>query len=663
MKGALNQPQQGLDAANRYLAAAPDDPAAYILTARLDLLANNPSDAVATLNSAVAGGHVTAETLEVLGQAEAALGQPAQAVQDLQQAAKLAPHDPGVMARLASMRLGAGDAAAAAQDFQHLVDMLPVAAAPGNEAGAGAAAKLQVSTQGPAPPALPGATLTPQQAETALIGASLQAGDFARAQAALDRLRAQGAAAGLVDAMDGLIKLARLDFPGAQAAFEAAEKNTPHATGIRLDLARTLALQGKQDAARTVLEQAVAQDPTSNPALAALVATDLQQNRPDAAVTALEAAHKANPQSVLVTAALADLYIRTKQPQKALDLLGPALTGAEAEVSGAVGSSPAATIQLMSGKVRAQLALGQRAAAIDTARQMLALQPANPNLRRDLAGLLEADGRFDQARSVLHDGLVSTPGNAALLAADVGLATRQGGVSAGLARADELMRDPANLPTAQIVKGDLYVSQKRYAEAAQAYRAGLTDQSAAGLVVRAALAAQEAGESAQATQWLRDWLAKHPDAVEAEAVLASFDLQANRLDDAKTHMQAVLAKRPNDPAILNNLAWVLEQQGDRAQALALAQKSWNISPLPQTADTLGWLMLGSNQSGPALNLLRVAASGLPNDPSVQYHYAVALKDAGQPQQAKPILTALAQRAQPFAEQQQARQLLQTLGAP
>jgi tetratricopeptide (TPR) repeat protein len=658
VKGALNQPEQALDAASSYLASAPTDPAGYLLMAKLDLAGHHPADAELVLNRAIAAGYADAEAMGLLGQAEAALGRPAQAVQDMQQAANLAPNDPALVARLASMRLGTGDTDAAVRDYERLVDMLatkPDAAPP----------TQVVSTSADAPQALPlpGATPTREQAEAALIAAALQAGDFGKAQAALERLRKQGAPPATIEALDGLIKLTQLDFPGAQAAFEAAIKDAPQAIGLKVELARILSLQGKANEARQLLAQAVAQNPSSAPALGALVAADLSQNHPDDALAAMESGHRALPDNVALTAGLADLYVRTHQAQKALDLLNPILGKLPLGNPPAPGAPMTPAMQLMAAKLRAQLALGQRPAAIDTARQILALQPTSPGVRRDLAGLLVADGRADDARGVLRDGLAMAPGNPQLLDADVALAFRTGGLAAALARADELMRDPANLPTVKILKADLYAGQKQYAQAAQGYRDALTDESPAGLAVRAAVAERQAGHAEQAADLLRGWIAKHPDAVDALAALGSFDLQDNRLDDAKGHYEAVLAKRPNDPAVLNNLAWILMQQHDLPRAESLARRSWSLNPLPQTADTLGWILLSDAQTAPAAELLRIAAAALPNDPSVQYHYAVALKDAGRPEQSKPILEALAQRTQSFPEQEDARQLLQQLGHP
>ncbi len=631
VKAKLGQPEQAIDAAQSYVGHAPTDPAGYKLLATLELKTKRPTDAAAVLQSAAAAGHADAETFDLLGQAEALSGQPQAALQAMQRAAALAPHDPGILARLASLRLGTGDASSAARDLQHLLDTQPPEAVSGS-LGAQAAAEL--------------------------VEAALQAGHPEQASAALHRLEQAGAPKAQIDLLSGLVKLAKLDFTGARAAFAAVPDDAPQARVARSNLAAALVLQGHEKQAEAVLRAMLARDPADPAALAALQRLLLGAGRKDALPPVLEAAHRAAADNTQVTAALADAYVAAGQPAKALALLDPIKV-----------SSPltASDLAVLAARARAQMAQGMRAQAADTLRQILASQPKNTLLRRQVADVLLAAGDGAGAQAVISDGLAIQPGDPSLLEADVLAASKAGGLQAGLDRAEALARDPANMPTARRLRGDVYLAAGRNVEAQAAYAAVLdTPDAPSGAAVGAARAALGAGKPDQAADILRHWRANHPDDIAASSLLAVLDIGAGKLDEARSTLQAVLAKQPNDAEALNNLALVEQQQGNMQQARDLARRSWLLAATPQAADTLGWILLDGDQAAQhgaqsaALDLLRVAAQALPKDSTVQYHYAVALKDAGEHEAAAAILRRLVPPAAPFTEQTQARKLLGTL---
>ena len=661
VKANLKQPGQAADAAARYLGRAPGDPEAYKLVASLALSAGRDGDAADALDRAVASGHADAETYDLLGQADARLGHGPAALAAMSRAASLAPSNPAILSRLAALRLGAGDPSRAALDLQHLLDMQPAAAAPVPVPVKDAGAAPGVV---PPPPVAPSGALSPSQTASELVVASLQSGQTDRAAAALERLRTMGGDPARIDSLTGLLKMGQLDFAGAQAAFEAAVERDPKAAAAQVNLAGVLALRGEQDQAEALLRRVLARDPGNLGALSALQRLLLGSGRNDAAVAALQAAVAADKTSPVLTAALADLYDHVGQPAAALALLdaAPAQTAA-----GAKDAAPNGGQILLAARVRAQLAAGKRRDAAESLRKLVALRPADLGLRRQLIGVLAADHDTAGAQAAVDAGLAAQPGNPALLADAVSVAAQAGGLQAGLDRANALAQDPANLPAARLLKGDLYMTTKHYAQAASAFAAELHESAASTTAIAAALANQAAGDPDRAAGILRDWLATHPDATDVASALAVLDIGAKRLDAARTNLQLVLSKQPNDPAALNNLAWIDQQQHQPEQARTLAQRSWLLSATPQAADTLGWILLGGEQGPPeagqaatALDLLRQAAASLPADPSVQYHYAVALKDNGETQPAAAILAKLVAQPATFDEQPLARKLLDAM---
>jgi tetratricopeptide (TPR) repeat protein len=243
----------------------------------------------------------------------------------------------------------------------------------------------------------------------------------------------------------------------------------------------------------------------------------------------------------------------------------------------------------------------------------------------------------------------------------VSIDLKAGGVDAALATADALAKEPVNQPAAAALRGNIYYTLKRYEDAAAAYTAAMQANPSPALALNTALTLNVAGHPDQATKLLRDWIASNPDDVASLAALASLDIAARRLDDGQMHLQSVLAKRPNDPTTLNNLAWVYQQKNDN-RARPLAQRAYLLSPQPQTADTLGWILTTEGHAAQALPLLRQALSGLQTEPGVAYHYAVALKDTGARDEAMKLLKALASTPGNFEEKPAATKLLEELSA-
>ena len=112
--------------------------------------------------------------------------------------------------------------------------------------------------------------------------------------------------------------------------------------------------------------------------------------------------------------------------------------------------------------------------------------------------------------------------------------------------------------------------------------------------------------------------------------------------------------------MVNNLAWVAGERG-LPDARALAERAYVLSPNPETADTLGWIMARTGDAAAAVPLLKQAAAqrGTP-DPAAAYRLSYALNATGAKQEALAALEpALAGNAA-FPQRADAVKLLATL---
>ena len=612
-KAALGESAQAADAAEKYAARFPRDPDGLKLLARIDLSAKQPDPVIAALAPAAAAGTADAEVLDLLGRAYALKGETPLAVQVLQHASDLAPRNAEILTHLASSRLQLGDASGAAGTLERSLQMQPSQA----------------------------------DAQQALVVAAIEDGNLDQAQAALDKLRAQVGDTEAVGSLTGTIRLARFDLSGAEQQFRAMVEKFPQSVQAKLNLARALALEDKREDAEGVLEDALKQDPANTVALSALTNLFLQQGQASRAAVAVEAAHQAAPANDAITAALSELYVRAGDPKKALALLDQ------------VGNT--LPPQLLAARAQAQFVAGDQDAARQTWRDLLTLRPQNTEVRRLLVSALVRAKKFDEARSVVQQGLALSPGNPLLLATSIAIAQEQGGAPAALAEADRLRKDGANMPAAALLKGDVLMANHRYADAASAYQAEYKLSPTVALALRAADALQASGASAAAAQQLGDWLKHQPDSPDALRLLASLEMSAGHYTEAEPKLLQVLKQRPNDPVALNNLAWSLQEQG-KPDALAYARRAFLAAPTPDVGDTLGWILAAHGEAADALPLLRQAAKAKPNDPSVQYHLALALIGTGHKDEAAQLLGTLVGRPDSFTDKPKAQALLDQLKA-
>jgi predicted Zn-dependent protease len=311
-------------------------------------------------------------------------------------------------------------------------------------------------------------------------------------------------------------------------------------------------------------------------------------------------------------------------------------------------------------RARLQVALGLQREAQDTYRRILTINPGNTDALGRLVELLVQANNTEAAKQAIRQGLDASPGNLQLLQMYVAVDYRAGGLDAALRTATQLTGEAAQLPAARLLKGGLYMSVKRYADAAAAYQAELATNPSSQLVVASAVALNAADRKADAIRVLKDWIARHPDDVGTLQGLGALELQNNRIDDAERDLNAVLAKRPNDLVALNNLAWIYQQRND-PRARELARRAFLLAPMPQVADTLGWILVSQGDAATGLPLLRQAAGQLQTDPAVLYHLAVALSATGHRDDAITILTALVKAEGEFDDKPAARKLLEALG--
>jgi Flp pilus assembly protein TadD len=113
--------------------------------------------------------------------------------------------------------------------------------------------------------------------------------------------------------------------------------------------------------------------------------------------------------------------------------------------------------------------------------------------------------------------------------------------------------------------------------------------------------------------------------------------------------------------ILNTLAWLYNWKRD-PRARATAEKAMKLAPSSASvADTLGWILEGQGDTADAAKYLAQASASEPADGVIQYHYAVVLSKTGKRAEARAILQKLLVTKAGADTLSSARTLLASLG--
>ena len=611
----LRHLDQAEDAAKRYATRNPDDLAGEKLLGALELELRRPAATIDALSKFEAAGKADAQALDLLGRAYMQVGKTGEALTAFSAAVKLAPANAGLHTNLGQAQLRAGHRSEAITDLEESLNLGPTAPA----------AEMLVITE-------------------------LAAGEWQRAIDAANKLQQAQPDSPIPGNLLGLTKLSQFDLEGARAQFAEIAKKHSDFLPARLNLARVLELQGRADEAEKVLNQVLTEQPANSFALSRLVDMLLRGGKADTAVAAAERAHNAAPAHQGITIGLIDLYIRHDGKDKALAL-------AREEARNADGSNTA----LIAARARAEFAAGQKNEAADSYRRLIDINPSQIAYRRQLAALLFSMDDLDGAQQAIDKAIEADPNNPQLAEDRIAIALKTpSGVAGAVATANQLKATHPNLPTAPALEGDAYMAAKEYEKAAAAYTKAFQQSPSAMLAIRLATAKSVGGNADAGTQVLREWSAAHPDDSAVSAQLATADLAARRFDEAKKELEQVLAKRPQDPIVLNNLAWLYQQSGD-PRARSVAERAYLLAPnLAQTADTLGWILVKEGQPAAALALLKEAGGTPSAAPAIRYHLAVALNEVGQRAEARQLLNELISGPANFDDKPAAQKLLAEL---
>lgn len=453
-------------------------------------------------------------------------------------------------------------------------------------------------------------------------------------------------------------------FDAARTAFERALTIQPDYAPAQLNLARLDLLEDKSDQASDQLTKLI-EEAGSSPSAKAAAALQLARLKADqghyrSSMTLLDQVldNETRPSAMLIPGLI---LIENRLARRELD---QAMATAR-RLSNALPDHP----DVIRALGRVQLAMKSYSSALAQFNRLVELDPDSAQDHFYLAQTYTASRRYDEAEAAFHQVLRLKRGH---LQASTELAR----MLASNQRADDaakllkrLVRRYPLKAAPQELLGDIYLLAGDTARARVAYHKAARLEPNTQRLLKAYQNRRPDIPITNAIQPLRDWAKKHPRDSQIQLFLAGeLEQHQDQMEgdqDAKIMAlyESILKREPGNVIALNNLA--MRSLGkDDAIALAYADVAYAHAPEDGVVlDTYGQALLNNGQAAEAVTILHKAADLLRREGMVRYHYALALKEAGKPTQARDQLRRLLITFRDFPMRDEAKRLLQTLRKP
>ncbi|VAX02625.1 hypothetical protein MNBD_ALPHA03-360, partial [hydrothermal vent metagenome] len=440
--------------------------------------------------------------------------------------------------------------------------------------------------------------------------------------------------------------------------FEKAMGIAPDVAGIKARYAIFEKIQGNQDKARSLAEQALKLDPSdigagkllleglvkdkkfedvknivdnavqnaAAPAFSKMIFADYYTllGRPQETLTILAAL----PQPVKVSASYqlisGKAYLRNGQAQSSVNMLEP------------FSLNNPNNIQALKYLMQGYVLTGNQEKYQSTLEKIDGLSPNDYGNQIDLAKLYISTGKFDLAEKILNN--LKTENAPQALQRDIIRATM------------ETSRD--NIKAALAILNPLYKDYPENGGVSTLYARNLAND----------------GQVDKAITVSKSWAAQHPDNVDVKLFLGDLYMRKADNENAVIHYEAIIASENKAPKRVelhahNNLAMIYMAKNEGKKAIDHAQKAFDMAPNnPSVVDTFAQILMKQGQAEKAVDYFNQALALLPsNDRKNRSLFTLgkarALIENGQNERARNILNRLIKDDPDFPKIDEAKQLL------
>jgi cellulose synthase operon protein C len=565
-------------------------------------------------------------------------GQPAKALATLQPVLERIEKDPSFLSIAGETYLQNGDAKKAADYFAKASKLDPDDAAKKTSL---ALAHMAQGNTASGFEELEQITLADKgiTADLALIAAYLRTNQPDKALKAIDSLEKKQPDNAATHNLRARTLLSKKDIPGARQSFEKALAINPGFFPAAASLAAIDLTEKKPEDARKRFEAVLAADPKNIQAMLALAELKAAAGgTTDEVASLISKAVTTNPSEVAPRLALIQFYLNKKDGKKALT--------AANDAAAAIPDKP----EILDALGRTQQFSGDLNQAMSTYGKLSTLQPNSPLAQMRLAEINLANKNKDEAAKSLKKALDIKPD---LIEAQRGLillALDAKKPNEALSIARQVQQQKPKEPVGFVLEGDIYASEKAWPEAIKAYQNGLKQVAVPELAIKLHSALLASGNTPEADKMAANWTREHAKDVAFRMHLGDIATARKDYPQAAQNYRSALDIQPNNPLVLNNLAWVSGQL-KAPKAIEYAEKANQLAPnQPPFMDTLAMLLADKGETAKAIELLRKALELSPQAGAIQLNLAKVLISTGKKDEARKELDALAKLGDKFPGQ-------------
>ncbi|MDZ7626881.1 MAG: tetratricopeptide repeat protein [Parvularculaceae bacterium] len=138
------------------------------------------------------------------------------------------------------------------------------------------------------------------------------------------------------------------------------------------------------------------------------------------------------------------------------------------------------------------------------------------------------------------------------------------------------------------------------------------------------------GRRQEAGRTIEQAIAALPDNDGLQILKADHFIAERKFDEAISIYETILARRPNDLIVANNLASLLSERDDEASLKRASEVAASLRDAqnPYFVDTYGWALYRAGDKAAGIAALAKAAAAAPSVVDIRYHYGIALLDSG-----------------------------------
>lgn len=610
----LKSYQQAEQHLKRFVEQFPDNAYARKLLAQAQLQNARPADATATLAPLLKNGEDDGQLMTLAGMSAAQAKDFGKATGYLERASVLDPTSAALRTSLGLTKISGGNTEAGVNELAKAVELNPASA----------------------------------DALLALVRAQIGLRQFDKALATIAQGEKHHASNSSLYNLKAGAYLGKRDQVNARVSFEKAAALQPADFTPVLNLTQLDLREKGPSAAKQRLEAFAAKHNKNANVKFALAELATGQGQKDQATAWLEKAAADDPSAIEPAIRLGAHYLATQQVEKALTLARKART-----------TNPDSP-QLADLLGQAQIANKDFGAALETYSALATSAPKSAAAQVRLARVHVLMKDLPAAEADLKRAVALEPEFLPGRLAQVELAVGMGKANEALEMGRQMQTAFPKSPVGFTVEGDVQAHLKRPEQAVQAYRKALALGKSSALAVKVAESLRQSGKLKEAEGHLTEWTKANPADTVSLMYLAELHLANKQYKPAAQLFENLLKQKPEDPILLNNLAWSYQQLKD-TRALPTAERAVKLAPAnPAVLDTLGWMLAEQGDTARALPLLKKAVSAAPEAGDIRYHLAATLHQSGDKAGARKELEKLLSYNKPFAQVNEAQALLKQL---